>query len=268
MTFFIDKVAREYVERRFPRASKTEKEKIIVDWANKVEDSKALVKDFEERVGKVAGKKILDAGSGSGGVSIAFALAGADVSGVDIEKDLYEISLKHAEAYNVKADFFLSQEAKLPFADNTFDYAVSVSVLEHVTDPELYLSEILRVTKPAGKCYLAFPNKLWPKETHTGIWLLTYLPTFLRPIVVSLLHRNPLEENNLHFYNYFDLQQMLKRIENDSSVWRIIPEGGKTKSVIKKFIKKRLGLFGISYKTFLSHVSVILEKVPSQSDLF
>lgn len=260
MTFSIEPIAREYVYRRFSRASLPEKEKIIKDWVNKIKDSKALVSDFEERVGLVLGKKILDVGSGPGGVSIAFALAGADVSGVDIEKELYDISLIHAEAYGVKPNFVLYDGGALPFPDNTFDYAVSVSVIEHTTDPELYLSEILRVTKSGGKLYLGFPNKLNFKETHTGIWGLTYFPAFLRPLVIKILKRNPLEENNLHFYTYFNLKKMLRNVKDKNYFWKILPEAGKVQSGLKRIIKDALAVFGLSYKAFLPHVMVILEK--------
>jgi len=260
MTFSIEPIAREYVYKRFTHASTSEKEKIITDWVHKINDSKALVDDFKARIGDPKGKKLLDVGSGPGGVSIAFALAGAEVYGIDIEKDLYEIAIEHAKAYAVKPRFFLYDGNKLPFDDNIFDYAVSVSVLEHTTSPENYLSEILRVMKPDGKCYLAFPNKLWPKETHTEIWGLTYFPRFLRSPLIKLLKRNPLEENNLHFYTYFDLERMLKSVRTGSYSWRIVTEEGKAKKGIKKMVKDFLSFFGLSYKAFLSHVLVILEK--------
>ncbi len=260
MPFFIESVAKEYMRKRFALASVSEKEKVVKDWVNKIADSQALVKDFKERVGDPSGKKILDVGSGNGGVSIAFAMAGAKMSGVDIEKELYEIAELHAEAYGVEVKFFLYDGQKLPFAEDVFDYAISVSVLEHTTSPEMYLSEILRVIKPKGKCYLAFPNKLWPKETHTGVWFLTYLPAFLRPFMLRLLKRNPLAENNLHFYTYFDLKRMISCVRLGSFSWQIVPEQGKARSGLKKVIKKILGMFGFSYKVFLSHILVILEK--------
>ncbi|MDO8492463.1 MAG: class I SAM-dependent methyltransferase [bacterium] len=260
MFFSIDLVAREYVYKRFPHASILEKEKVINDWIGKVSDSRALVADFKERVGEPKGKKILDAGSGPGGVSIAFAEAGAEMSGVDIEKELYDISLRHAEAHGVKVSFFLYDGAKLPFPDKTFDFAVSVSVLEHTTNPGMYLSEILRVLKPGGKLYLAYPNKLWPKETHTQIWFLTYAPAFLRSFIIRLLKRNPLNENNLHFYTYFDLKRLISHIRAGKFLWEIVPEEGKTQRGLKKLIKETLNIFGIPYKVFLSHISVILVK--------
>ncbi len=261
MTFSIEKIAREYVQRRFPNASVLEKEKVVGDWINKIPDSQALVLDFKRRVGEPKDKKIIDVGCGNGGVSIAFALAGAEVSGIDIENNLYEIAKLHAKAYDVSAKFFLYDGLILPFGDNFFDHAISVSVLEHTTDPIKYLSEILRVIKPNGKLYLAFPNKFWFKETHAGLWFLTYLPSFLRPTYIKLFHRNPLEENNLHFYSYSNLQKLLKNISDDRYKWEIITEKGQSENKIKILIKKIIELFGLPYKMFLSHISLILKKV-------
>lgn len=261
MNFSIEKAAETYLAKRFPRASDLEKRKVINDWNNKILDSIALVKDFKRRIGDPKDKKIIDVGSGSGGVSIAFSQAGALVSGVDIEKELYEISKAHAESYGVRPDFHLYDGIKLPFENNTFDYGISVSVLEHTDDPISYLKEILRVLKPGGFLYLGFPNKLAPVETHTQILFLTYLPAFLRPIYIKILRRSPLEDNNLHFYNYFDLKRMLRVIKKlDDNYWYLVPEKGSNRNPLKTTLKWALNLLGIPYKAFLPHILVILEK--------
>lgn len=67
----------------------------------------------------------------------------------------------------------------LPFANATFDVVVTNHVIEHVASPALHLREIHRVLKPGGAAYLATPNRLWPREFHTGLWLLHYLPAHL-----------------------------------------------------------------------------------------
>lgn len=259
--FEIREIAREYIYRRFPRASVKEKEKYIGDWVNKVEAAKGIVKDFKIRAGDPCGKKILDAGCGNGGVSIAFALSGAKLTGLEVEEELHLISVKHARAYNVDIDSVLYDGNKLPLNDNCFDAAVSVSVLEHTLDPVLYLQELLRVVKPGGIIYLAFPNKFWPKETHTGLWFLTYLPKILRPILIKLFNRNPLEDNSLHFYSYKDLEEILLVITSEGYKWKIVEESGKSSNKFVIFIKKLFALFGVNYKSVLSHVSVILKKV-------
>lgn len=265
MAFSIEKIARSYVYNRFPSASILEKEKIIRDWVNKERDARALVRDFKDRIFDPHGKKILDAGSGNGGVSIAFVEAGADVVGIDIEKELYDISIMHASSCNVFPKFILYDGKKIPLNDNSFDGAVSASVLEHTDDPEFYLHEILRVLKPGGMLYLGFPNKLAFRETHTQLLFLTYLPSFLRPWYVRFMKRNPLSDNNLHFYTYFALKRMLKKISSKNIqeyIWEIVPERGKSNNIIKKIIRSILNFFGIPYKAFLPHILVILKKVP------
>ena len=46
---------------------------------------------------------------------------------------------------------------KLPFADNTFEYIISSSVLEHVMDPFKCADEMRRVLKPGGKIMCSVP---------------------------------------------------------------------------------------------------------------
>lgn len=45
----------------------------------------------------------------------------------------------------------------LPFADATFDNVVSFQVLEHVFDPDRFMSEAFRVLKPNGRLLLTVP---------------------------------------------------------------------------------------------------------------
>lgn len=53
--------------------------------------------------------------------------------------------------------------SSLPFADGTFDLALCLVVLEHLTEPLLALREIARVLKPGGRLFLVAPL-LW--EEH------------------------------------------------------------------------------------------------------
>ena len=42
----------------------------------------------------------------------------------------------------------------LPFPDATFDLVLSQAVIEHVTDPQRYADEIVRVLRPGGHVYV------------------------------------------------------------------------------------------------------------------
>jgi SAM-dependent methyltransferase len=48
--------------------------------------------------------------------------------------------------------------ARLPFADGTFDYLVSIEGVEHVENQYLFLRECARVLKPTGRLFLTTPN--------------------------------------------------------------------------------------------------------------
>ena len=245
-------MTREYLAKRFPRASLQEREHIVNDWLGKEEQAEGIARDFEVRAMPLADKRILDAGSGNGGISIALAKHGASVEGVDIEEDLIDI----ARTVNAsdRVHFTCYDGTTLPFADRSFDGAISVSVLEHVSDPARFLSEIARVTKPGGLLYLALPNRLYPRETHTQLWGLSYLPRPLAQLYARVAGRSPLEDQNLHFYTYFGVLR-LARVAG----WKLRNEEGKTTHGLKYFAKRLLRALGIPHQALLPHVMLILE---------
>ena len=49
---------------------------------------------------------------------------------------------------------------RLPFDDDRFDVATSISVIEHLREPSVYLEEVCRVLRPGGHIILVTPH--WP----------------------------------------------------------------------------------------------------------
>jgi SAM-dependent methyltransferase len=56
---------------------------------------------------------------------------------------------------NPHAALHLNPDGTLPADDNSFDAVLSTQVLEHVTDPALYLAECFRVLRPGGRLLLS-----------------------------------------------------------------------------------------------------------------
>jgi 2-polyprenyl-3-methyl-5-hydroxy-6-metoxy-1,4-benzoquinol methylase len=50
---------------------------------------------------------------------------------------------------------------RLDFPDDSFDAVLSFETVEHVSDPELFLSELARVCKKNGNVLITTPNRLW-----------------------------------------------------------------------------------------------------------
>ena len=97
-------------------------------------------------------QRILDAGCGSGRLTVALAEAGADVTGIDTNVAQLEQARVRAEEAGVgltllEADF----NAALPFADGSFDAVTSRLALMAAADPVATLQESGRVLEPGGR---------------------------------------------------------------------------------------------------------------------
>lgn len=92
--------------------------------------------------------RILDVGCGQGrGLSfIKEQLGIKEAFGLDIRNN----ALKDIEKFGVKGYCLDLDSEKFPFEDEYFDIIISVEVIEHLYNPDLYLSEIFRVLKRGG----------------------------------------------------------------------------------------------------------------------
>jgi len=113
----------------------------------------------------LAGAVVLDVGGGPGYFADAFRAAGASYAGVD--PDVGELTARgQAGANTVRASGL-----RLPFADACLDLTYSSNVLEHVSDPEDMVREMLRVTKQGGMVLISWTPWLSPWGGHeTAPW--------------------------------------------------------------------------------------------------
>jgi len=59
----------------------------------------------------------------------------------------------------------LNADAKLPYADASFDAVVNTVSIEYLTRPVEVLREVRRVLKPQGKLLITFSNRFFPPKT-------------------------------------------------------------------------------------------------------
>ncbi|MBQ1088049.1 class I SAM-dependent methyltransferase [Streptomyces sp. B93] len=116
------------------------------------------VDQVEEYGGPVAGLTVVDVGGGSGYFTEEFRRRGAHA--YLFEPDVREIGGKPPNG-TVVADGYL-----LPLGDGVADVTFSSNVLEHVADPQTFLSELARVTRPGGLVFVSFTNWLSPWGGH------------------------------------------------------------------------------------------------------
>jgi len=103
---------------------------------------------------------MLDAGCGTGIFTTDFLNAGVKVTGLDISRQMLLNAV--VKAGNRPFTAVQADMTSLPFRDNAFDKAVSITALEFVEDAQASVDELFRVTKPGGMVILATLNSLSP----------------------------------------------------------------------------------------------------------
>ncbi|MEU5533722.1 class I SAM-dependent methyltransferase [Streptomyces sp. NPDC020362] len=99
--------------------------------------------------GEVAGRRLLDAGCGSGPLFAALRDRGALVTGIDSSAGMVELARRRlgADAALHVADL----SNPLPFADGAFDDVLASLVLHYLEDWGPTLTEMRRVLRPGGR---------------------------------------------------------------------------------------------------------------------
>ena len=101
------------------------------------------------------GKRVLDAGCGSGRYSVAIATHGAsEVHAIDISESGLKEAKQRTKAYPA-IKFKRGSVLNIPFPDNHFDLVWCAGVIHHTTDFHKGISEVSRVVKKRdGKLFL------------------------------------------------------------------------------------------------------------------
>jgi 2-polyprenyl-3-methyl-5-hydroxy-6-metoxy-1,4-benzoquinol methylase len=101
-------------------------------------------RDLDELLTRADPGSLLDVGCGEGVLVEHWArqLQGRRVVGIDLEEDSIQTGWAQRQAPNL--EYHVMRAENLPFAENEFDLASAIEVLEHVPDPEHTLAEMAR----------------------------------------------------------------------------------------------------------------------------
>jgi ubiquinone/menaquinone biosynthesis C-methylase UbiE len=128
-----------------------------------------LIKKYEgdlvlEMLKAGQGERILDAGCGTGIFTLHVLATGACVVGLELSLPMLLRAVRKLEGrafHPVRGDM-----TTLPFGENEFDKAVSVTAIEFIEDGQRAINELFRVTKPGGWVVVATLNSLSPWATR------------------------------------------------------------------------------------------------------
>jgi ubiquinone/menaquinone biosynthesis C-methylase UbiE len=111
----------------------------------------AQIARLVDAVGDAARGRVLDVACGPGIVTAALAATAAEVVGLDLTPEmLVKACERCAKAGLTDVVFREGSATALPFADASFDAAVTRLSFHHFVEPRAVLAEMLRVVKPGG----------------------------------------------------------------------------------------------------------------------
>jgi SAM-dependent methyltransferase len=111
-----------------------------------------LIAEAQEQViasflSPVAGRTILDVGTGTGRAALALAARGATVTGVDASAEMLAVAERHAKDAGLSVTFTRGDAHGLGFPSQSFDAVICLRVLMHTPDWRTSLGELCRVAR-------------------------------------------------------------------------------------------------------------------------
>jgi SAM-dependent methyltransferase len=111
--------------------------------------------DFVARLDLSQGERVLDVACGTGNLTLPAARAGALTTGIDIAPNLIAQARSNAAAEGLAVRFEVGDAESLPYADGSFDTAITMFGAMFAARPERAAAELLRVTRRGGRIAMA-----------------------------------------------------------------------------------------------------------------
>lgn len=112
---------------------------------------------------------VLEVGCGEGGNLLPFAIAGANVTGVDLAARKIENARSFFAERRVDGTFISKDIFQLTELKGTFQLIIVHDVIEHIYDKELFLNGLKDYLAPEGCMFVAFPSWQMPFGGHQQI---------------------------------------------------------------------------------------------------
>jgi 2-polyprenyl-6-hydroxyphenyl methylase/3-demethylubiquinone-9 3-methyltransferase len=107
----------------------------------------------------LSGLRLLDIGCGAGVLCEPLARLGADVVGADPARTAIDAARVHARESGLQIDYRCASSESLADAGERFDIVLAMEVIEHVSDPDLFIARCAEMVRPGGLMILSTLNR-------------------------------------------------------------------------------------------------------------
>ena len=107
---------------------------------------------------------VLEIGCGEGGNLLPFSEIGCNTVGVDLAESRIKDAKTFFNESHTKGEFIASDIFNLKKLEQSFDIIICHDIFEHITEKELFLSNLNKYLKPQGIVFMSFPA--WQMPTY------------------------------------------------------------------------------------------------------
>ena len=139
---------------------------------------------------------------------------GFELYGMDFSGEMLKFARKYSQKFGFSVNLTLADVRQLPYADETFDWAISVATYHHIKgkDHQTALNELRRVLKPGGEAFITVWNRWQPR-----FW---FQP---REVKVPWRKGDKTLYRDYYLFSYHELEKLVK--EAGFEVLKSPPEG-------------------------------------------
>ena len=146
--------------------------------------------------------KLLNLGCAHGPDFLPFR-QGFELYGVDFSPEMLRFARRYAQKFNFIVKLSLADVGRLPFSDQTFDWAIAIATYHHMKghrEQQIALNELRRVLKPGGEAFITVWNR-WQRR----FWF--------RPKELTVPWRTGGKalERYYYLFSYFELERLARQ---------------------------------------------------------
>ena len=136
---------------------------------------------------------ILDAGCGSGSVTLFLSDIGRTCVGIDLSSEMIKLAKRRSEDIGIEnVTFVIADLNNLPFIDHAFDFTISANALHH-TDIDTSLPELKRLASAGGSILVRDIVVNRPRLHRIALWHVIYNILFFPRLLKSKGARRALQ---------------------------------------------------------------------------
>jgi len=126
-----------------------------------------------------------------------------ELHGIDFSERMLQLARKYADKFKFSVNLIEADARNLPYADDSFDWAIAVATFHHIEENEERLEalkEFRRVLKPGGEAFITVWNRWQPR-----FWLKT------RNVLVPWRRKDMTLYRYYYLFSYRELEELTRK---------------------------------------------------------